>query len=727
MLNVRRQCLEFRDGSIACLFKPLYEQYVVEYNPFSSLTSLAEPQVGYSFNATSALLPHSTADASLWHARLGHASTAAIKHLTVAAEGVSLPPCRHSMASDKCETCLLAKSKRMISRRSIPPATNPWEKVYFDFFSMQPTAYNGDRSCLHFICSATGWHVAQTMPNKDQIRLVRAVNGLVHWAKAQFDVSIKAFFSDNDTALGMDFQFLSEDLGFEVLRSPRYADSQHGKPERAGGVIMSRMRSMLLVARLSQSLWPLAVQSATYLINRTPAWIKTADADGTHTWTTPYERMLKEKPNLANLRVFGCRAYVRDAKVPKGNKVRSRAWIGYMVGYQAANIWQIWNPRHQEVVKERDIVFNESLFYDPDLPLPQDVPVQLPDPQPFQSIQLPPAVLEADDEVANSTVQDMIDDGQLPSMASAPTFKDNESEQQNKDDPQYAPISPEHTPVRQSPPMEQPGEGSASPTHGQHSPQIPGAFGDEDSAPATPDSTHMDAFFLPSGDTGDSPNLQDDGGLDPSSQQLSAELNSQPEPLVCSNSSLSAAGGENAENSAHNFSQNTAARAGEISADFNPSLVVTGKRKRRARHLFAIFQGFSLSMQKALNPLISKEPSPGIEPSRRIHRNDLPAPPGNYREMARRPMHQWFRDAMELELSTLESKGTWSIGRRPKNAFIIPTIWVYTYNFDDKGFLKRANARLCVQRNQQVMTHEETRAATLALSEYRDFLGPLHL
>lgn len=230
------------------------------------------------------------------------------------------------------------------------------------------------------------------MPNKDQLRLVRQVRGLAHWAKAQFGTSIKSFFSDNDVALGMDFQFLSEDLGFEVLRSAHYADSQHGKPERAGSMIMTRMRAMLIAARLPQSLWPLAVQVATYLLNRTPAWTKTVD--GSHTWTTPYERMFKEKPNLANLRVFGCRAYVRDAKVPKGDKIRSRAWIGYMVGYQAANIWQIWNPRHQEVIKERDVVFDETLFYDPDLPLPQDIPVNLSHSKPFQSVQLPPALVE---------------------------------------------------------------------------------------------------------------------------------------------------------------------------------------------------------------------------------------------------------------------------------------------------------------------------------------------
>ena len=69
---------------------------------------------------------------------------------------------------------------------------------------------------------------------------------------------------------------------------------------------------------------------------------------------------------------------------------------------------------------------------------------------------------------------------------------------------------------------------------------------------------------------------------------------------------------------------------------------------------------------------------------------------------------------MELELSTLESKGTWKVEPRLKNAFIIPTIWVYSYKFDDDGFLKRAKAHLCVQGNKQIMTYEETRAATLA-------------
>ena len=105
---------------------------------------------------------------------------------------------------------------------------------------------------------------------------------------------------------------------------------------------------------------------------------------------------------------------------------------------------------------------------------------------------------------------------------------------------------------------------------------------------------------------------------------------------------------------------------------------------------------------------------PGAIINQQIHRNDLPDAPSNYREMVKHPLSKWFIDAMEIELNTLESKGTWLTEPRPLDVFVIPTIWVYTYKFDEEGFLKRAKARLCVQGNKQVLTHAETRAATLA-------------
>ena len=60
--------------------------------------------------------------------------------------------------------------------------------------------------------------------------------------------------------------------------------------------------------------------------------------------------------------------------------------------------------------------------------------------------------------------------------------------------------------------------------------------------------------------------------------------------------------------------------------------------------------------------------------------------------MTKNPLSKWFVDSMELELKTLESKGTWTKVQRPHDAYVIPTIWVYAYKFDDEGFLKKVKA-----------------------------------
>ena len=188
-----------------------------------------------------------------------------------------------------------------------------------------------------FICSNTGWHVRVTMPNKDQIQVLRVFKILVYLVKTQFNVAIKVLFSDNDVSLGLDFVLFAEDEGIQILHSACYAESQHGKPGHAGGMIISRMRSMIIAACLPEVLWPLALHAAIYLINYTPSW--TTTADGTHVWTTPFEHMHGKRPNIANLKAFGCRAYVRDAKIPQSQKIALRAWIGYLVGFIASNIW----------------------------------------------------------------------------------------------------------------------------------------------------------------------------------------------------------------------------------------------------------------------------------------------------------------------------------------------------------------------------------------------------
>jgi hypothetical protein len=72
--------------------------------------------------------------------------------------------------------------------------------------------------------------------------------------------------------------------------------------------------------------------------------------------------------------VYGCRAYVtfHKEKIPKSKKLDPRAWVGYLVGYTASNIWKIWNPLKGTITEERDVTFDEDRVFDPYQPFHAD-------------------------------------------------------------------------------------------------------------------------------------------------------------------------------------------------------------------------------------------------------------------------------------------------------------------------------------------------------------------
>ena len=73
----------------------------------------------------------------------------------------------------------------------------------------------------------------------------------------------------------------------------------------------------------------------------------------------------KPKPNIAHLRVYGCRAYPLIHKIPKKQKLRPRAQIGYLVGCDSSNIFRIWVPQDKKIIVTKDVTFDELRKYDP--------------------------------------------------------------------------------------------------------------------------------------------------------------------------------------------------------------------------------------------------------------------------------------------------------------------------------------------------------------------------
>jgi hypothetical protein len=74
---------------------------------------------------------------------------------------------------------------------------------------------------------------------------------------------------------------------------------------------------------------------------------------------------MKQKPDLSDLHVFGCRLYPQIKSISHKEKLEPRAHLGYLVGYDATNIYRILVPSVEKVIRTRDVTFNKTQLYDP--------------------------------------------------------------------------------------------------------------------------------------------------------------------------------------------------------------------------------------------------------------------------------------------------------------------------------------------------------------------------
>ncbi|GJR14405.1 zinc finger, CCHC-type containing protein [Tanacetum coccineum] len=119
---------------------------------------------------------------------------------------------------------------------------------------------------------------------------------------------------------------------------------------------MSTTRCMMKATNMTQNFWAEAVRHAIYILNSVPT---KALED-----ITPYEAIKQRKPNLENLRVFGCIAY---AKVPSQHltKLDDRSIkMVYLGNEQGSKAYRLFDPTTQRVCVSRDVKFKENETWD---------------------------------------------------------------------------------------------------------------------------------------------------------------------------------------------------------------------------------------------------------------------------------------------------------------------------------------------------------------------------
>jgi hypothetical protein len=308
--------------------------------------------------ATSTRFFKTSAYDKVWHQRLLHCDMESVDHLPTAADGVKVVKTdrgRTPYGVPLCELCVLGKMTQQTSRRISAKGTYPFERVHFDVI-MEEDGFNGDTCVAHFWCDYTKYHRAFPIKNHKQKTLLPLFESIIAFAK-KFDArGIRIWHMDKEQGVGARVKNLIQLDGGVIEQSTPDTPAQNGPAERSGRAISERARTAVIEAKLPVDLWPEFVLLAVFLLNRTP--IESID------WKTPFKMLYKRKPWLAGLRVAGSLTYVLIKHgIPRKAKFEPRAQIGYLVGMEASNIYRIWIPTTNRIIRSRDVRIDKSKRY----------------------------------------------------------------------------------------------------------------------------------------------------------------------------------------------------------------------------------------------------------------------------------------------------------------------------------------------------------------------------
>jgi hypothetical protein len=166
---------------------------------------------------------------------------------------------------------------------------------------------------------------------------------------------IRALRSDNGGEyIDGNFKKYLASKGTENQFTAPYSPHQNGVAERKNRTLVEMARCILQDAGLSHAFWAEAVAFANYVCNRLPT---SAVSD-----VTPEEAWSGVKPSLADLKIFGCRAFVH---VPSHlrSKLDAKARVGMYLGpAQNSPAFRVLDLATRRVLTSRDVTFDETLL-----------------------------------------------------------------------------------------------------------------------------------------------------------------------------------------------------------------------------------------------------------------------------------------------------------------------------------------------------------------------------
>lgn len=274
-----------------------------------------------------------------WHRKFGHPGYGSLKLLENELGEIQEP-------KEKCKICVMGKQTRS-SYKSIGKRSDELlNLIHTDVNGPLPTeSLGGHRYFITFIDDFSKKVTLYPLKLKSEVfsKMVEYKN----LVENQLGKKIKNVRSDNGTEyVNKQMEELFKSNGIVHQRSVPYTPQQNGVAERYNRTIVERMRCMLMDAKLSESFWAEAANTAVYLINSIPKGKYTKSAN---------ELWNGEIIDFKQLRTFGETAMIHVPK-EKRKKLDEKSEEGLFLGYEP-NGYRLYNKETGKVIIAKDVVF----------------------------------------------------------------------------------------------------------------------------------------------------------------------------------------------------------------------------------------------------------------------------------------------------------------------------------------------------------------------------------
>lgn len=686
-------CLRSSSNAIVCNLVDRYDQFVIEDIP-SGIRRSAFVSRRHLYNSWTKRSPRK-ASARKWHLRLGHPGPQALEHLVNTSRDVRIK----GPTTTECDDCAVSKIKRQIRRQPRDVGHRPGERLAIDFHDLEVNS-DGQSSVMLITDRWSGFIWDYYLVTRGSMEIVAALRDLVGLLERQYQVKPRVMECDNEI-IGPDVRRIPGTIPLDFLRarniivenSAVYTPAQNGGAEVSGSIIKTKARAMRAGAKLPRYLWVEIYRCAVYLYNRTPKYI--------YNWRTPYDRLHTyiahrdgivvedRKPYQAHLRVYGCKAFAMTPDALAGNNKRQRlnprAWIGYLVGYQATNIYRVWNPKTGRVISTRDVIFNEDETFSGNIEQLKDDLLHI------SSDELNKLLDQAEEPQTdpNTTAEEDQTGASIP--------QDDWEGLRGEDEDVIVRLSWEDHALQEGIVDAGAEESEVVPDQPAGTENSSGNSGSAEADREIPDGTEDQ--------------LQADA--DDQSKNSDARSRPYPTPVSLPPSALLAMSVREGVCETHDekFKHDPAKEPIEVwksafvaGCQATPIGILADKVIDKAK--------FHRLMKNPLN----------------LHRRDMPSLPRSHRDLAGHPMGSLFDTAEKEHLRSHQEMQSWTEvpkgDVRARGKHIFDCMWVYVYKFDKHGRFQKCKARLVVRGDQQSKSiHEETYAATLAGRSFRTLMA----